>query len=224
MGSITQCARLLKPGGLLVVKWPNGAMQLREGRLKKKPDAVTDTLPASDAEPIHSQDSVFSPSRSADSKRPWSGRHKVFSRESPVPVSLHAVSLATRGPDGERLDATDGSRLEPGWRRPQECVHSFFRASLMVEFNAMPADSIAETYVEKFLAVWQDSKPPSPARVRIVFFVGLALICGVTALIGAVPTRMYGHDVFITLENGWRVMNGQRPHLDFMSSWGVLWS
>ena len=35
---------------------------------------------------------------------------------------------------------------------------------------------------------------------------------------------MYGHDVFVTLENGWRVMNGQRPHLDFMSSWGVLWS
>jgi hypothetical protein len=94
----------------------------------------------------------------------------------------------------------------------------------MVEFNAMPANSIAETYVEKFLAVWQDSKPPSPARVRIIFFAGLALICGVTALIGAVPTRMYGHDVFLTLENGWRVMNGQRPHLDFMSSWGVVWS
>jgi SAM-dependent methyltransferase len=35
MGSITQCARLLKPGGLLVIKSPNGAMQLRKERFKK---------------------------------------------------------------------------------------------------------------------------------------------------------------------------------------------
>jgi SAM-dependent methyltransferase len=35
MVSIQQCARLLKPGGLLVVKCPNGAMQLRKERLKK---------------------------------------------------------------------------------------------------------------------------------------------------------------------------------------------
>ncbi len=35
MGSITQCARLLKPGGLLVVKSPNGPMQLRKERFKK---------------------------------------------------------------------------------------------------------------------------------------------------------------------------------------------
>jgi SAM-dependent methyltransferase len=33
--SLTQCARLLKPGGVLVVKSPNGPMQLRKERLKK---------------------------------------------------------------------------------------------------------------------------------------------------------------------------------------------
>src|ERR1019366_2690520 len=33
--SIQECARLLKPGGLLVVKSPNGPMQLRKERLKK---------------------------------------------------------------------------------------------------------------------------------------------------------------------------------------------
>jgi len=96
--------------------------------------------------------------------------------------------------------------------------------TLMVEFNAMPTNSVTETYVERFLAVWQDSKALSPARVLIVFFAGLALICGATAFIGAVPTRIYGHDIFIPLENGWRVINGQRPHLDFMSPWGLLWS
>jgi SAM-dependent methyltransferase len=33
--SVTQCARLLKPGGVLVVKSPNGPMQLRKERVRK---------------------------------------------------------------------------------------------------------------------------------------------------------------------------------------------
>jgi len=36
MQSVKECARLLKPGGLLAVKSPNGAMQLRKERLKKR--------------------------------------------------------------------------------------------------------------------------------------------------------------------------------------------
>ena len=35
VASVTQCARLLKPGGLLVVKSPHGPMQLRKERVKK---------------------------------------------------------------------------------------------------------------------------------------------------------------------------------------------
>ena len=42
-------------------------------------------------------------------------------------------------------------------------------------------------------------------------------------LIGAVPTRMCGHDVFVALDMGWRVVNGQRPHVDFTSGWGPVW-
>lgn len=34
--SVKQCARMLRPGGVLVVKSPNGPMQLRKERLKKK--------------------------------------------------------------------------------------------------------------------------------------------------------------------------------------------
>ena len=77
-------------------------------------------------------------------------------------------------------------------------------------------------YFERFLWVWQDSKGHSAARLLIAFFSGLALICGVTVLIGAVPTRIYGHDIFIYLGNGWRVLNGQRPHVDFTSPWGPV--
>ncbi len=36
VASVTRCARLLKPGGVLVVKSPNGRMQLRKERLRKK--------------------------------------------------------------------------------------------------------------------------------------------------------------------------------------------
>jgi hypothetical protein len=78
-------------------------------------------------------------------------------------------------------------------------------------------------YFERFLAGWQDSKALQGPRLLIVFFVGMALICGATVFIGAVPTKVFGHDIFVPLEIGWRVINGQRPHLDFTSAWGPLW-
>jgi len=55
-----------------------------------------------------------------------------------------------------------------------------------------------------------------------LFFVCLLMICGATAFIGAVPTRIYGHDDFFLLDNGWRIVCGQRPHLDFYSPWGPV--
>jgi hypothetical protein len=50
----------------------------------------------------------------------------------------------------------------------------------------------------------------------------ISLICCATAFIGAVPTTIDGHDIFVPLEVGWRVMNGQRPHVDFTSAYGPL--
>jgi hypothetical protein len=83
-------------------------------------------------------------------------------------------------------------------------------------------NSKAEIVFERVLAVWQDSKAPSSGRLLIVFFSGLAVICGATAFVGAVPTKIYGHDVFVWLAGGWRAINGQRPHLDFTSPWGPV--
>ncbi len=54
------------------------------------------------------------------------------------------------------------------------------------------------------------------------FLVCLLVICGATAFVGAVPTRIFGHDDFFLLDNGWRVLCGQRPHLDFFSPWGPV--
>jgi hypothetical protein len=91
--------------------------------------------------------------------------------------------------------------------------------------NTRPEDasnSLTQAIFERFLTVWQDSKALSLTRLLAVFFAGLAVICGVTAFIGAVPTRIYGHDIFTYLATGWRVISGQRPHVDFASPWGPV--
>ena len=52
--------------------------------------------------------------------------------------------------------------------------------------------------------------------------VGLLLIAGLAAFIGAAHTKIYGHDIFVLLDNGWRVLNGQRVHADYASPFGPL--
>ncbi|HZD41169.1 MAG TPA: hypothetical protein VE131_10635 [Terriglobales bacterium] len=60
------------------------------------------------------------------------------------------------------------------------------------------------------------------ARRWYLFPICLLAICGTAVFIGAVPTRVFGHDVFFLLDNGWRVINGQRPHIDYSSPWGPV--
>src|SRR5260370_42113817 len=81
--------------------------------------------------------------------------------------------------------------------------------------------SFAAIYVHWFLTVW-GAQEFRPWRFRAAFLAGLALIGGASALMGAVPTRLFGHDIFFLLDNGWRVINGQRPHLDYYSPWGPV--
>ncbi|HEY9140228.1 MAG TPA: hypothetical protein VIN93_05015 [Bryobacteraceae bacterium] len=82
--------------------------------------------------------------------------------------------------------------------------------------------SLTEICFERFLSLWQGPQALQPPRLMMVFLAGLALICGATVFIGAVPTRVYGHDIFFLLDNGWRVINGLRPHVDYYSPWGPL--
>lgn len=46
--------------------------------------------------------------------------------------------------------------------------------------------------------------------------------CGISLLLGLPHTSIYGHDVFIALDGGWRVLAGQRPHVDFYSAFGAV--
>lgn len=57
---------------------------------------------------------------------------------------------------------------------------------------------------------------------EICFWILLVVVAGATAFIGIVPTRVFGHDDFFLLDNGWRIACGQRPHLDFFSPWGPV--
>lgn len=50
----------------------------------------------------------------------------------------------------------------------------------------------------------------------------IALACGVTLRLGVPHAAVYGHDTIILLDGGWRVLNGQRPHVDFYSAFGPL--
>ena len=81
--------------------------------------------------------------------------------------------------------------------------------------------STAPRVLESLLPCWAGSSQ-SNFSLSVLFLVCLFIICGATAFIGAVPTRIYGHDDFFLLDNGWRIVCGQRPHLDFYSPWGPV--
>jgi hypothetical protein len=62
-------------------------------------------------------------------------------------------------------------------------------------------------------------------RTAFVMLAGLltiTLACGVTFLLGLPHTSIYGHDIFVYLDGSWRVLQGQRPYVDFYSSFGPV--
>jgi hypothetical protein len=64
-----------------------------------------------------------------------------------------------------------------------------------------------------------------PTRSRRVTGLLLAVLAGVSIVqwkLGAFPTRIYGHDLFVFLSGAWRVASGQIPYVDFYSGLGVL--
>lgn len=74
---------------------------------------------------------------------------------------------------------------------------------------------------KSFLSFWSVSRDRICSRWYF-FPVCLTVICGAAFFIGSVPIRAFGHDIFFLLENGWRVVNGQRPHIDYASPWGPV--
>ena len=50
----------------------------------------------------------------------------------------------------------------------------------------------------------------------------LAALCALEIALGALPTRIYAHDLFIFLDGAWRLACGQIPSRDFYSGYGVV--
>jgi hypothetical protein len=48
----------------------------------------------------------------------------------------------------------------------------------------------------------------------------LLLLCVAVAVVGVPRLRIFGHDIFVSLDGGWRVLNGQRPAVDFYAQMG----
>jgi hypothetical protein len=58
---------------------------------------------------------------------------------------------------------------------------------------------------------------------RSIITIGAVLLVGaLTVATGAIHARLYGHDIFFLLDNGWRALHGQRVHVDYSSGWGPL--
>jgi hypothetical protein len=60
------------------------------------------------------------------------------------------------------------------------------------------------------------------ARGPWIAVAAVLLIAALAAGTGAIHARLYGHDIFFLLDNGWRALHGQRVHLDYSSGWGPL--
>ena len=58
--------------------------------------------------------------------------------------------------------------------------------------------------LESLLSYWAGPSQ-SNSSINIKFLVCLLLICGATAFVGVVPTKVAGHDDFFLLEHGWRI-------------------
>ena len=51
----------------------------------------------------------------------------------------------------------------------------------------------------------------------------LASICAAVLALGVPRLVIYGHDVFVALDGAWRVLNGQRPQVDFYAQMGPVY-
>lgn len=57
---------------------------------------------------------------------------------------------------------------------------------------------------------------------RILLLVLVSGLCALRAFVGLMGTQGYSHDAFMVFDGAWRMMNGQRPHVDFYSHLGLL--
>ncbi len=69
---------------------------------------------------------------------------------------------------------------------------------------------------------WWGGRPlDTPFRMS-VFFAVLVLLCAVKGIFSGFPQNVYTHDSFVFLDGAWRILNGQRPQVEFYSNLGPI--
>ncbi len=58
--------------------------------------------------------------------------------------------------------------------------------------------------------------------IRAVAAILILGLCAIRAYVGLWGMRVYTHDAFSLLDGAWRIMNGQRPHIDFYTGLGPV--
>ncbi len=87
------------------------------------------------------------------------------------------------------------------------------------ELSRFP-ESIAR-WMDRFTAFW--SYPVLQLIwIRVTLLLLVTGFCLARAYVGLMGTQGYSHDAFMLLDGAWRMLNGQRPHIDFYSHVGVL--
>ncbi len=83
------------------------------------------------------------------------------------------------------------------------------------------ASQVAESrHLEGFLAFWRARQ--IRRKEQILYLACLVTVCGIAAVFSMRESHAYTHDIFFFLDGAWRVLHGQRPHLDFYSPHGAF--
>ena len=92
-----------------------------------------------------------------------------------------------------------------------------------ISFRWKPAEDpgVLERLASRIVAAW--AAPLLRSRwAHAALLLAVVNICAARARIGLGAMQMFSHDAFMPLDGAWRLLNGQRPHIDFYSFVGVL--
>jgi hypothetical protein len=89
-------------------------------------------------------------------------------------------------------------------------------------FPSLPAASLRWEYPLELVTEWFAASAQG-AAVTVFTLLAILTACTATLLIGLPQMTIYGHDISGFLDGGWRVLQGQAPHVDFYSAMGPVY-
>ena len=90
--------------------------------------------------------------------------------------------------------------------------------------NTTSAEETAQQRAPILGKIWNVWCSPWPLSERMITALASMLVgyCAILVWLGALHASLFGQDSFVFLDGGWRVLNGQRPHVDFHTALGPL--